>query len=177
MESVTSYIRHNILHQHTLSDTCQFSPVIGGYSDMPPACHPADIATPWLSIRCTLTGALRYETKSGGRYEIDANSYLILNENHPYRIEPVVTDILSEQSTKLFAVFFPRAWADDVYQSIVSSTDRLLEGSTLHPAGPFEFFEKRFARDELVTPRLLHLLSIFPQGYTNSQQLEGLWIN
>ena len=172
MELTTIYMHTDILHEHTLSDTCIYSPKIDRYSDMPPACHPADIATPWLSIRCVLSGALHYMTDDGGFHLITSNTYLILNENHSYSVEPSTPDIDTAEIVQSFGVFFPRTWASDVLRTLVTAPNVLLDESQDNSSIPIEFFERRFIHDEVVTPRLRELYALSQSGYVDSQLLE-----
>lgn len=173
MEPITSYIHQNSLHRHALSNRCTYSPQLGGYSDMPPCCHAADTSTPWLSIRCVLRGAIQYETGSGGRHLVVADTYLILNENHPYCVEPLTSERVVEQSLQSFGVFFPRSWARDVYRSLVTSTDLLLAEAPSANFDSIEFFERRFPNDDVVMPHLQQIYALFRRGRFHGQPLEA----
>ncbi len=121
-ELSTKYVKEQILVQHAVAQAGTFIAKDNLWSDMPPACAPEDIQTPWLSIKWNLGTPLRYETDQGGRYLLEPDHFLILNHNHAYHVQPYTADI-----PHLLCVFFPPGWVEDVLHSLVRPNDYLLD--------------------------------------------------
>ena len=103
-----------------------------------------------LSIKCFVGGRAFYDV-GVGRYAVDDNSYLILNEGQTYSI-----DIDSLNDIESFCLFFEHGFAEDVWSSLNAPTRQLLEGAT-QKRSPVNFFERTYLHDQILSPALFHL--------------------
>src|SRR5688572_17359258 len=98
-----------------------------------------------LSIKCFFGGRAFYDV-GVGRYAVDDNCYLILNEGQSYSI-----DINCENEIESFCIFFERGFAEGVQRSLNETTSHLLDEPFLK-GDPANFFEKTFAHDGILSP-------------------------
>ena len=103
-----------------------------------------------LSIKCFFHGRALYDV-GVGRYAVDDNSYLILNDGQRYSI-----DIDSENEIESFCIFFEHGLAESVQRSLNSRTSELLDQPD-RSGGATNFFEKNYPHDEILSPALLRL--------------------
>ena len=103
-----------------------------------------------LSIKCFVGGRAFYDV-GVGRYAVDDNSYLILNEGQTYSI-----DIDSLNAIESFCIFFEQGFAEDVWSSLNASTNKLLEGAP-EKKSPVNFFERTYLHDQILSPALFSL--------------------
>src|SRR3954470_13979479 len=82
-------------------------------------------ATPGLSLKTMRNGQALYEI-DGGRFAVNDDVYLILNEQQPYTINIESNSIVSS-----FCVFFPHGWVEDAFRTLTASTDQLLSEPAL----------------------------------------------
>lgn len=120
--------------------------------------------TPGLSIKTMSNGQAIY-TAAGGRFAVDENSYLILNQQQPYTIE-----IESLTLVESFCVFFPAGWVEDIYHTSIMPVERLLDGSG--PAKPVYFFERLYPYDTILIPAVLRLRSVLKANQVSAGWLE-----
>lgn len=111
----------------------------------------------WLSIKTMLSGSAVWETPERC-FTVDENSYLILNDRHPYTLRMD----LPHQGVTTFVLFFRRGFVEDLYRCKVTPGERLLDDSEEKPA-PLEFFE----RLESCESPLLALLARFRRRLEN----------
>lgn len=172
---MNTYVKQQTLRHHTVAQTGTFLSTRGLWSDMPPACDPDDLQTPWLSIKCNLgypaqSGtSLRYETAQGGRYQLEPRNFLILNHNHSYRVEPY-----AEEAPQLLCVFFPPHWVEDVFHALVQSANYLLDNPVAATIQPINFFERIHAHDPLIAPHLKHIRQQVSNGIVGNKLEEHL---
>jgi AraC-like DNA-binding protein len=102
--------------------------------------------TPFLSIKTMRNGRALYDI-DGGRFAVDDNTYLILNELHPYRIF-----IDSNTIVESFCVFFPMGWAEDIYRSVTVPPEQMLSEPQAKDFQSWGFFERLQSHDEVVSP-------------------------
>ncbi|MFN7115387.1 MAG: helix-turn-helix domain-containing protein [Saprospiraceae bacterium] len=101
-----------------------------------------------LSIKTFLGGNALYKVGKGF-FQVEPDSYLILNDRQHYAI-----NIESPVKVTSFVLFFKRELAVDVYQNLLTSSELLLEQPASNPQ-PY-FFERTYPKDHLVTPFLAH---------------------
>jgi AraC family transcriptional regulator len=104
--------------------------------------------TPGLSLKTMRNGQALYEI-DGGRFAVNDDVYLILNEQQPYTINIESNSIVSS-----FCVFFPQGWVEDAFHTLTTSTDQLLSEPALDNLRSVGFFEKLRPHDEIVSPVL-----------------------
>ncbi|MDQ3665515.1 MAG: AraC family transcriptional regulator [Acidobacteriota bacterium] len=119
-----------------------------------------------LSIKSFFHGRALYDTGKG-LYAVDESSYLILNDEQPYSIT-----IESERPVESFCIFFKADFAEQVYYSLGSEQDKLLDNPV--PPGKLRigFFDKTYPHDAVVSPALLFLKSSFTKKKDQSGWLE-----
>jgi len=98
-----------------------------------------------LSIKCAIKGAEHYEC-NGRFYNVDADSYLIFNDGQYYS-----SYIYSDSETESFSVNFSAAF---LLRASKEFPDDLGDGKENES---FEFIEKLYAHDQIVTPLLKRL--------------------
>ncbi len=104
-----------------------------------------------LSIKSFFHGQAFYEI-GRGRYRLDDQSYLIVNQGQPYAIT-----IDSSTEVESFCIFFEAGFADEVRRSLVTPVDRLLLNPDGHASTPVTFFERSYPHDQTLSPALFHL--------------------
>ncbi len=109
-----------------------------------------------LSIKSFYGGEALYDV-GRGRFRVDPNSYLILNQGQPYTI-----NVDSEENSESFCVFFEDGLAEEVHYSLVTPATKLLDN--LQPPGraPICFFEKTYPHDDILSPALLRFKTMLP---------------
>lgn len=125
-----------------------------------------------LSIKSFPQGGARYEV-GGGHVAVGEGEYLILNRGQEYTVS-----VESETPVESFCVFLDDDFAADVFRSLTSTTERLLDYPK--PAGESfpNFFERSYPHDDLVSPSLQCLRTSAPlrtgeDGWLE-EQLQGL---
>ncbi|MEM7133762.1 MAG: AraC family transcriptional regulator [Chloroflexota bacterium] len=156
---MNTYVKQQILHHHTVAQRGTFLPKHDLWSDMPPACHPEDIRTPWLSIKYNIGPPVRYETDLGSKYLLEPGHFLILNHNRAYRLLPD-----QEQAPQLFCLFFPPSWVADVTYSRAQSDGYLLDNPYASQTQTVEFVERLHPPDTWIVPLLKEMLSPIREG-------------
>lgn len=130
-------------------------------------CSPLHSCTPdveWsLSVKCMFNGQAIYQTAEG-RYVVDDDGYLILNEGQPYSLSK------ESASVETFCIFFPATWAQDVAQALTVSSEWLLDTPNAPSVSPVHFFQKRQPDDHWVMPhirtiRTQHHLGVLENGW------------
>jgi AraC-like DNA-binding protein len=105
----------------------------------------------YLSIKSFRHGAAHY-TLGQRRYVVDHSTYLVLNHGQNYAI-----DIDSNRMVESFCLFFAPGFAEDVYRSLATSPDRLLDDPFASAENPVSFVERTYPHDTLVSPALAQL--------------------
>jgi predicted dehydrogenase/AraC-like DNA-binding protein len=87
----------------------------------------------------------------GGRYLVDDDSFLILNDNRVYgsRFDP-------ETDLESFSIFFRPGMAEEVLGALQTTVERVLDGNGAGPQ-PVEFSEALHPHDSLVSPVLRYV--------------------
>src|SRR5689334_23991220 len=96
--------------QWTTRQELQNDTILRGHSDFYDFYNPM----PGLSIKTMRNGRALYDIE-GGRFAVEDDNYLILNEQQPYRIL-----VESDTIVDSFCVFFPTDWATDILRSIMT---------------------------------------------------------
>jgi AraC-like DNA-binding protein len=94
---------------------------------------------------------------------VDETSYLVLNEGQSYAIE-----IESREPVESFCLFFAPGLANEVQQNLTQKAERLLDNCGTADAPLIRFYEKNYAHDQVLSPRLLRLRNTYtkkPQGF------------
>jgi len=112
--------------------------------------HDTGVVQGWLSIKTMIAGSAVWETAER-RWVVDEDSYLILNDGHPYRLR-----FESGAPAATFVLFFERGLAEDIFRCRTTSSTRLLDAPS-EPRVPVQFFERLETR---ASP-LFHLLQRF----------------
>lgn len=82
--------------------------------------HVSDFPGP-LSIKGVLKGSAEWRAGKS-RFEVDAGSFLILNDRQPYSMT-----IAPGPPVETFCIFFERGFVEDAWRSSASADDRLLD--------------------------------------------------
>jgi AraC family transcriptional regulator len=93
-----------------------------------------------------------------GLYAVDENSYLILNDEQPYSIT-----IESARPVESFCIFFKAGFAEQVYYSLGSEQDKLLDNPEPPDKLRVGFFDRTYPHDNLLSPALRSLKSSFAE--------------
>lgn len=119
-----------------------------------------------LSIKSFSHGRALYDT-GRGLHAVDDASYLILNEGQPYSIT-----IESERPVESFCIFFKPEFAEQVYYSLGSEHDELLDNP--EPPGELRisFFDKTYPHDDILSPALMSLKTSFAERRGQAGWLE-----
>jgi AraC family transcriptional regulator len=104
-----------------------------------------------LSIKSFFGGRAHY-TVGRGHHAVGEASYLVLNEGQSYAIE-----IASKTPVESFCLFFAPGLAAEVEQTLAMRSERLLDCSLPSNAPPIRFYERNYAHDQTLSPRLLRL--------------------
>lgn len=98
-----------------------------------------------LSIKYVLRGREVHEAR-GIRYGVDESSYLLLNHGQRYS-----SRIDSGEEAETFSVFFEKEFAEQVLQSLVEPSARLLDEPNAAARHPVRFIESIYPRDDTVS--------------------------
>lgn len=104
-----------------------------------------------LSIK-TFRGGQAFYSVGKGYYAVDDTSYLVLNDRQPYSIT-----IEAEREIESFCIFFQPGFAEEVYHSLATSHEQLLDELAATGVGPVHFFERTYQHDERLSPALAQL--------------------
>lgn len=122
------------------------------------------------------TGCLSLKTFAGGealynvgrgRFRVDEQSYLLLNQNQPYEI---IVD--AQRPLASFCLFFENGLVEEVQRSLTAPTNELLDEPQLVKDEPLYFFEKTYPHDDLLSPALFWFRNALPQ-----HKDDEAWIN
>ncbi len=102
-----------------------------------------------LSIKSLVRGAGEWSVGKL-RFEVDSNSYLILNQDQPYSLT-----IDSKSAVETFCIFFSRGFVEDAWRTSVTA-DRVLLDDPFIDSG-VGFYQRLHGRDALVSPILRNL--------------------
>ncbi len=130
--------------QWTSRQELQDETILRGRSDFYDVYSP----TPGLSVKTMRNGRAIYDIE-GGRFAVDDDNYLILNEQQPYRIQ-----IASNTIVDSFCVFFPADWASDILRCVMTPAEHLLGEPIARDFQTWGFFERLQPHDDVVTPIL-----------------------
>jgi AraC family transcriptional regulator len=121
-----------------------------------------------LSVKSFFKGRAFYDTGKG-LYAVDESCYLVLNDAQPYSIE-----IESEHPVESFCVFFKAGFAEDVFYSLNSKQEKLLDTPEPSENLKIGFFDRTYAHDDVLTPALLAVKTSFAEGKGDKGWLEEL---
>ena len=110
-----------------------------------------------LSIKSFYNGRAFYEV-GRGRFAVDDNSYLILNQGQPYSIT-----IDSASPMESFCIFFAGGFAEEVHRSLNTNTARLVDAPQTSAAPAINFFEKIYPHDDILSPTLRNFRAALAQ--------------
>lgn len=119
-----------------------------------------------LSIKSFSGGEALYDV-GRGRFRVDPNSYLLLNQSQPYAIT-----VEAEKAMASFCLFFEDGLVEDVQHSLNSPAAKLLDNPAPALAPPLYFFEKTYPHDDLLSPALFRLRDELPK-----HQADEAWVN
>ena len=97
-----------------------------------------------LSIKSLVRGTGEWSVGKS-RFEVDSNSYLILNRGQPYSL-----NIDSKSAVETFCVFFARGFVEDAWRSGVSEEGVLLDDPLVDSG--VGFYQRLHGQDALVPP-------------------------
>ncbi len=115
-----------------------------------------------LSIKSIVTGAGEWSAENS-RFEVDSNSYLILNRDQPYSLT-----IDSKTPVETFCVFFSKGFVEDAWRSSVTEDAALLDEPAA--AGSIGFYQTLHRQDRLVTPILRELREKAVRGESDLEE-------
>ncbi len=127
--------------------------------------HDALAPCPLLSVKCMFNGSALYRADRAW-FAVNEGGYLILNDQQPYEIH-----IASPTRVESFIIFFPRGWAEQVFDSLTVPSEKLLDEPESTREQPVHFFERFTEHDELVSPALGTLRRAHKNG-----QLPDIWV-
>jgi len=99
-------------------------------------------------------------------FAVDQTGYLVLNDQQPYEIH-----IDSQTQVESFIIFFPRGWAEQVFESLASPSEKLLDEPDRKHERPVHFFERFTPHHDLVSPVLATLRRAHKNG-----PLPDIWV-
>jgi len=108
-----------------------------------------------LSIKTFFSGRALY-TFGRGYYVVDDTSYLVVNHDQYYTIT-----IEADSAVESFCLFFAPGFAEELHRSLVTPADHLLDDPELLDLTPIHFFERTYRHDNLLSPWLFSLRSLF----------------
>lgn len=108
-----------------------------------------------LSIKTFVGGNALYKVGKGF-FQVEPDSYLILNDRQDYAIH-----IESPTKVTSFVLFFKRELAADVFRNMQSKSEVILEAP--EAASIPNFFERTYSKDHLVSPFLAKWYRDYPQ--------------
>ena len=127
--------------------------------------HDAFAPCPLLSVKCMFNGSALYRADRAW-FAVDETGYLVLNDQQPYEIH-----IASPTRVESFIIFFPRGWAEQVFQSLTLPAEELLDEPERKLERPVHLFERFTTHDELVSPALVTLRRAHKNG-----PLPDMWV-
>ncbi|NEN82628.1 helix-turn-helix transcriptional regulator [Paenibacillus elgii] len=104
-----------------------------------------------LSIKTFRNGRAVYEA-GHGHFAVGEGSYLLLNHGQEYSIT-----IEAQAPVESFCIFFPEHMTEEIYRSLITPEEKLLDDPLSLKPGPVDFVEKTYGNDEWLTPALLKL--------------------
>ncbi|MCI0339401.1 MAG: AraC family transcriptional regulator, partial [Acidobacteria bacterium] len=119
-----------------------------------------------LSVKSFSGGEALYNV-GRGRFRVDQDSYLILNQGQPYEIK-----VDAEKSFESFCVFFEDGFAEEVYYSLTVPTTMLLDNPDSTRQSSIYYFEKNYPHDDILSPALCRLKASLPNNKDDE-----VWIN
>ena len=128
-------------------------------------CHDAFAPCPLLSVKCMFNGKALYRADRAW-FAVDETGYLVLNDRQPYEIH-----IESPTQVESFIIFFPRHWAEEVFESLTLPSEKLLDEPDRKHQQRIHFFERFTPHDDLVSPALATLR----RAHKNSP-LPDIWV-
>lgn len=111
-----------------------------------------------LSIKSLIWGAAEWRV-GRSRFEVDANSYLILNHDQRYSMT-----VESKTPVETFCVFFQRGFVEDAWSSLTRPHALLLDDPFGGAAAPVGFYERLRSADTLISPVLARLRRAVESG-------------
>ncbi|MGG1664253.1 helix-turn-helix transcriptional regulator [Brevibacillus sp. NRS-1366] len=117
-----------------------------------------------LSIK-TFTHGRAYYHAGQGHFAVDEGNYLLLNDGQEYSIT-----IESEVPVESFCLFFPEMMVSEVYRSLLTSTEQLLDDPFLPVPKSIDFVERTYTDTWLTAS-----LSQIKTEYT-SKRLDHTWL-
>ena len=120
---------------------------------------------PLLSIKCMFNGRALYRADRAW-FSVDEGGYLILNDRQPYEIH-----IDSPTRVESFIIFFPRHWAEQTLQSLMTPPEQLLDEPERESTRPAHFFERFTPHDKKISPLVAALRRAHKSG-----PLPNLWL-
>jgi AraC-like DNA-binding protein len=88
-----------------------------------------------LSIKSVVRGEATWETDAGS-FPVSAGTYILLNHRQPYSMIIESTEVV-----ETFCIFFQAGFVEDVWRSLTSSAERLLD-QPFAPTSSIGFFER-----------------------------------
>jgi len=111
-----------------------------------------------LSLKSFRNGRAHYKTNKGF-FAVEEGSYLLLNQGS-YTIS-----IDEQVEIESFCLFFKDGFAEEIYSTMIKSTDKLLS-EPYKETNAIEFFEKTYPTN----PKLALQLTVFKQGLTDLEK-------
>jgi AraC-like DNA-binding protein len=125
----------------------------------------------WSGVGClsikSFSGGEAFYNVGRGRFRVDPDSYLILNQSQPYEIT-----VDAEKSFESFCLFFEDGLAEDVHHSLTAHAGKLLDDPENVQASPIYFFEKTYPHDDILSPALFRFKAALPE-----HRGDEVWIN
>ncbi|HMS63795.1 MAG TPA: AraC family transcriptional regulator [Ignavibacteria bacterium] len=117
-----------------------------------------------LSIKCSMKGSENFKT-SFGNYCVTPGSYFIMNEG--LECESVI-----HEESESFSLYFDTEFASNVFKSLINSGDKIIDYSYFPKNLPFNFFEKLYPNNNILSPLIMKLHLASKVNYDDSN-----WIN
>jgi AraC family transcriptional regulator len=111
----------------------------------------------WLSIKVFAGGQAHY-TVGQTRYLVDDTNYLILNHDQPYAIS-----IDADRPVESFCLFFAPGFVEAVRHGLTVALDRALLEPEPTGTGSFNFFERTYTHDTVLSPAIFQLWRLCSQ--------------
>ena len=99
-----------------------------------------------LSIKAVIRGTAEWRVNNC-RFELDANSYLVVNHDQPYSIT-----VESAEPVETLCLFFARGFVEDAWSSLTRPAGALLDHPDRH--APVGFYERLRRHDSRIAPVL-----------------------